>query len=122
MKEEPKVLLSTRNLELTDSIRCLVDDNLDKLFEHSTAIERARVELALESHSKTHAEEFIAKGHLEVRGQDLHVTCQADDLHLAVAEMARKLDRMLRKRSAVRIKKRNHPHAIDIAAELPKAV
>jgi len=57
MNQEPRLLLTTRNLELTDSIRFFVEEQLDKLFEHASQIERIRVELDLEKRSKTHAGE-----------------------------------------------------------------
>ncbi len=120
MNPKSKVEIVGRHLELTESIKSKVNEMAEKLFEHDSDISRIRVELELERHSKTHQDEFIAKGHLDDHKNHLDVTAQGDDLYAAIAELGAKLDRLIRNKSRRRVTERRHPAAIDLDAELPK--
>ncbi len=109
-------------MDLTDAIRTVVEAKVEKLFEHEDRIVRMRVELEYDAHKRTHQNEFIAKGHLEVRGNDHNAHSETDDLYKSIDEMVNKLDRMLRRRSRLQKVKRKNVHVIDIPAEIPKAV
>jgi len=52
----------------------------------------------------------------------MNASVQADECHKAVAMLVDKLDRMLQRRHQLHRVKRNHPHAVDLDVELPKAV
>ena len=62
------VIISGLNMDLTDAIKNVVQAKVEKLFEHEDRIIRMRVELEYDSHKRSHQNEFIAKGTLEVRG------------------------------------------------------
>ena len=115
------VIISGLNMDLTDSIRNVVLDKAEKLFEHEDKIIRMRVELEYDSHQASHQKEFIAKGQLEVRGNDHFASAATDDLYKSIDEMVNKLDRMLRRRSRLQKVKRKDVHIVDIPAEIPKA-
>ena len=116
------VIISGLNMDLTDAIRNVVEAKIEKLFEHEDHIVRMRVELEYDAHKRTHQNEFIAKGHLEVRGNDHNAHAETDDLYKSIDEMVNKLDRMLRRRSRLQKVKRKNTHVIDIPSEIPKAV
>jgi putative sigma-54 modulation protein len=116
------VIISGINMELTDSIKNVVYEKAEKLFEHDDHIIRMRVELAYDSHQASHQKEFIAKGHLEVRGNDHFVSVDTDDLYKSIDLMVQKLDRMLRRRSRLKKVKRKDTHFVDIPADIPKAI
>ncbi len=116
------VIISGLNMDLTDAIRNVVVAKVEKLFEHEDHIVRMRVELEYDAHKRTHQNEFIAKGHLEVRGNDHNAHAETDDLYKSIDEMVNKLDRMLRRRSRLKKVKRKDTHVIDIPAQIPKAV
>ncbi|MGB0414946.1 MAG: ribosome hibernation-promoting factor, HPF/YfiA family [Coraliomargarita sp.] len=116
------VIISGLNMELTDAIKNVVHQKAEKLFEHDDHIIRMRVELEYDSHNKSHQKEFIAKGHLEVRGNDHIASAATDDLYKSIDDMVQKLDRMLRRRSRLKRVKRKDTHLVDIPAEIPKAV
>ena len=116
------VIISGLNMDLTDAIRTVVEAKVEKLFEHEDRIVRMRVELEYDAHKRTHQNEFIAKGHLEVRGNDHNAHSETDDLYKSIDEMVNELDRMLRRRSRLQKVKRKNVHVIDIPAEIPKAV
>ena len=116
------VIISGLNIDLTDAIKNVVKQKAEKLFEHEDRIVRMRVELEYDAHKNTHKNEFIAKGHLEVRGNDHIAHAETDDLYKSIDDMVNKLDRMLRRRSRLKKVKRKDTHVIDIPAEIPKAI
>lgn len=116
------VIISGLNMELTDAIKNVVQAKAEKLFEHDDHIIRMRVELEYDSHRKSHQKEFIAKGQLEVRGNDHVVSVATEDLYKSIDLMVQKLDRMLRRRSRLARVKRKDTHTIDLPADIPKAI
>lgn len=116
------VIISGINMELTEAIKNMVHEKTEKLFEHDDHIIRMRVELEYDSHNASHKGEFIAKGQLEVRGNDHFASAETDDLYKSIDDMVNKLDRMLRRRSRLQKVKRKDTHSVDIPAEIPKAV
>lgn len=115
------VIISGLNMNLTDAMKNVVQDKAEKLFEHNENIIRMRVELEYDSHQTSHQKEFIAKGHLEVRGNDHFVTVETDDLYKSIDQMVQKLDRMLRRRNRLQKVKRKNTSVLDIPAMIPKA-
>jgi len=119
MNKLDKVIISGHNLELTDALKNIVYEKFEKLFEHEHSIMRIRVELS--NVQSTHNEkEFMAKGHIEIKGKPLIVNESANNLYKAIDDLTDKLDRMLRRRSRLRVLKRKQPHQIDIPSEIPK--
>lgn len=116
------VIISGLNMELTDAIKDSVHEKVEKLFEHEDRIIRMRVELEYDPHPKSHEKEFIAKGHIEVRGKDHIAHAETDNLYKSIDEMAQKLDRMIRRRSRLKKVKRKDIHEIDIPVAIPKVV
>jgi putative sigma-54 modulation protein len=116
------VIISGLNMELTEAIKNMVHEKAEKLFEHEDKIIRMRVEVEYDPHQSTHQKEFIAKGQLEVRGNDHFATAATNDLYKSIDELVQKLDRMLRRRSRLKKVKRKDTHMVDIPAEIPKAV
>jgi putative sigma-54 modulation protein len=116
------VIISGLNMDLTDAIKNIVQAKVEKLYEHQENIVRMRVELEYDSHNKSHQKEFIAKGHLEVRGNDHICSAATEDLYKSIDQMVQKLDRMLRRRSRLQRVKRKDTHSVEIPAIIPKAV
>lgn len=115
------IIISGHNMELTEAIKNMVHEKAAKLFEHDDHIIRMRVELDYDTHNSSHHGEFIAKGQLEVRGNDHFASAATDDLYKSIDDMVSKLDRMLRRRARMQKVKRKDTHAVDIPAEIPKA-
>lgn len=115
------VIISGLNMELTEAIKNMVHEKVEKLFEHEDHIIRMRVELEYDPHQSTHQKEFIAKGQLEVRGNDHFASSATNDLYKSIDQLVSKLDRMLRRRSRLKKVKRKDTHMVDIPADIPKA-
>jgi putative sigma-54 modulation protein len=52
----------------------------------------------------------------------MNASVQADECHKAVSMLVDKLDRMLQRRHQLHRVKRNHPRAVELSAEIPKAL
>lgn len=112
------IIISGHNLDLTEALKKMVIEKVSKLFDHENQIIRIRVEL---SSIPTNHNAFHAKGLIEIRGKDLIANVGSDDLYKSIDLLERKLDRMLRRRSRLRVLKRKQPHDVEIPAEIPKA-
>ena len=115
----PDVIITGRHIELTDAIKYIVHEKTAKLFNHEQHIIRIRVELEY-NQNVTNLQEFIAKGHIEMRGPGLNVTAETEDLYKSIDIMVNKLDRMLRRKHRLNRVKRKDTHQVEIPADLPK--
>jgi len=113
------VIVTGRNVELTEAMKEAVYRKAEKLFEHEEQIMRLRVELEFNK-NVTNQDEQIAKGHIEINGKPLITTEASDNMYTSIDRMVEKLDRMLRRRSRLRRVKRKDVHAVDLPAQLPK--
>jgi putative sigma-54 modulation protein len=116
-----EVIVSGIHLELTSSLKQFVHDKAERLFRHEERIVRLRVELECDRAAATGVQ-FKAKGHIQIHGPDMNAAVQAADCHLAISMLVDKLDRMLQRRHQLHRVKRNHPHAVELDADLPKIV
>jgi len=114
-----ELIISGVHLDLTESLKETVAEKAEKLFNHEDHIIRVRIELEY-NQNKTHAEEFIAKGHIEINGPALIVSVATDDMHKSIDQLMDKLDRKLRRRSRLSRVKRKQTAEVEIPAELPK--
>lgn len=114
-----ELIISGVHLELTQALKDIVYEKIEKLFRHEERIIRIRVELEFNS-TVTKQNQFIAKGHIEIYGKPMVVSEASDDIYKSIDLAVTKLDRMLRRRSRLKKVKRKHPHEIDIPAEIPK--
>lgn len=115
-----ELIVSGIHLDLTPSLKTFVREKSERLFRHEERIVRIRVELECDRAAATGVR-FTAKGHIQIHGPDMNASVQADECHKAVSMLVDKLDRMLQRRHQLHRVKRNHPHAVDLDAEIPKA-
>lgn len=113
------VIISANHFDLTDSIKNIVHQKVEKLFQHENRIIRLRVELEQKHNSKS-ADEFIARGVLERRGPSIVVSESTESLYKSIDQMVIKVDRQLRRSARLDRVKRKHPKDIDLPADLPK--
>lgn len=115
-----EVILTGIHMELTDALKNIAREKMDRLFRHEDRIVRVRVELEYDK-MRGRENEFIAKGHVEILGPDLVCSVASDDCMKALDLLVDKLDRMIRRRSRLKKVKRHHPHAVEIPSGIPKA-
>ena len=87
------VIISGLNLDLTGAIKNVVQSKVEKLFEHEDHIIRMRVEVEYDPHNRSHQKEFIAKGQLEIRGND--PVCTVQIVCYAAARACKRLNERL---------------------------
>lgn len=114
-----EVILKGVHLDLTEALKSIAQEKVSRLFRHEERIDRIRIEL---EHDKTKSidKEFIAKGHIEIHGPSMIASVASEDCLKSLDQLVDKLDRMIRRRSRLRISKRRHPHGVEIPATLPK--
>lgn len=114
-----ELILTGRHIELTDALKQFVEEKAEKLFRHETRIIRIRFELDFDNnHHKDRP--FIAKGIIEINGPQMVVSEASHDMHKSIDEVIHKLDRKIRRRARLSRVKRNHPHEVELPADLPK--
>ena len=114
-----EVIISGTKINLSDGLKNSIREKVDRLFRHEENIIRIQVELEYDTHRKNQ-DEYIAKGHIEIRGKPMIVSVSSEDLYKSIDEMVDKLDRMIRRRSRLDRVKRKTIDDGDIPAELPK--
>src|SRR5687767_10695366 len=115
------LIVSGIHLELTPSLKTYVREKAERLFRHEERIVRMRVELECDR-SQAVGIQFTAKGHIQIHGPDMNAAVQSDECHKAISMLIDKLDRMLQRRHQLHRVKRNHPRAVEIEAQIPKAL
>ena len=113
------VIISANHFDLTESIKNIVHQKVEKLFQHENRIIRLRVELE-EKHNSKSKDMFVARGVLERRGPSIVVSETTEDLYKSIDQMVIKMDRQLRRSSRLERVKRKQPHEIDLPSSLPK--
>jgi putative sigma-54 modulation protein len=116
---DAKVIIQGIHLQLTEALRQSTLEKVTRLLRHSDEIVRIRIDI---EHDKTRgtAAEFVAKGRIEIRGPDLIASEQSEDAYKSVDLLVDTLDEQLRERHVRRKDLRNHPHAVELGAGLPK--
>ena len=100
------LILSGLHLSLTDGHKEVVNSKMEKIFKHEEKIIRARIELERSSKSSSHENEFVAKGHIELKGSTITISAASDNIYKSIDDLIEKLDRGLRRRSRLKKVKR----------------
>lgn len=103
--ETASVLITGVHLELTEAIKSIVHEKMNKLFRHEPDMICVRVEL-IRNVEKKGPDAFEAKGILELRGSNCVVSAFSDNLYNAVDALEEKLLRKLRNRARLTKTKR----------------
>jgi len=85
----------------------MLKQKCQKLLDRSESIIDLRVELIRDAHSRSHKNEFIAKGHLSFKGKSSVVSAASDDILKSIDFLFDKMDRVLRRKSRIEKFKRH---------------
>ena len=91
-----KVIVRGIHLELTSALRAHAASVAERLLRHNEHLIRVRLDIELD-HTRAVGDQFIAKGHLEIRGPDLIARVASDDAYKSLDLLADKLDGNLRR-------------------------
>lgn len=108
------LILSGVHFELKEGHKNLVSEKMEKVFKHEEKIIRARIELVHGSKSSSHKNEYMAKGHLELKGSTITISTESHTINKAIDDLVEKLDRGLRRRSRLRRVKRKQTSLHDL--------
>jgi putative sigma-54 modulation protein len=117
--DQSKFIIRGVHLDLTDALKQITTEKAARLLRHNDHILRIRIDLEFDK-TRGSADQFIAKGRVEISGPDLIASAHSEDAYKSVDLLVDKLDALLRERHGRRKDNRNHPHAAEIPAELPK--
>jgi putative sigma-54 modulation protein len=77
--------------DLTESLKAVATEKIQKLFHHNGDIIRVRVTLEM-AKNKDHRDEFIAHGHIDIGGPDIEAKAATEDLYKSIDAMIAKLN------------------------------
>jgi putative sigma-54 modulation protein len=99
--------ISGHHLELTPSLREYVETKLERITRHFDHVIDITVTLAVDANSEKEKRQR-AEINLHMRGKDLHVESEAQDMYAAIDLLMDKLDRQVLKHKS---KIQDHQHA-----------
>lgn len=114
-----RIYIQTIHFEVTEAIRLAVAEKFRGLMSRSAEIVRLNVRLAQDQRLGD-ALRFSGTAQLEIRGPDLIAQAEGTDVYGIMDALVEKLEVLLDRRQGKRKDKRNHPHGIELDAELPK--
>jgi putative sigma-54 modulation protein len=114
-----KIHMQGIHIELTAALQNAIREKFSVLLRHNGWIVRINVRLHQDQRRGQKAY-FTATGQIEVRGPDIVASVKGDDAYNVLDGLAAKLSEQLRERHERFKDKRNHPHDIELDAELPK--
>ncbi|HWL17541.1 MAG TPA: ribosome-associated translation inhibitor RaiA [Opitutus sp.] len=114
-----KLILQGVHLELTPALQTAMRDKFGALLRHNDYIVRINVRLHRDQTMGTE-HHFTATAQIEIGGPDIVASAEGKEAYNVLDDLVEKLDRQLAKRQGLRKDKRNHPHAPEIDAPLPK--
>ena len=101
------MIISGLHLDLSQALKNIVNEKMEKIFKHEENIIRVRVELEHDSRSSSHENEYTAKGHLELKGTTITISSSSDNIYKSIDDLIEKLDRGLRRRARlIRVKRK----------------
>lgn len=114
-----KILMQGIHVDLTPGLQAAIREKFETLLQHNERIIRLNVRLHKDQTLGTE-HHFTATGQVELSGPDLVAHADDKDAYVALDKLSQKLDQLLERRHDRRKDKRNHPHGIELAADLPK--
>lgn len=114
-----KLILQGVHVGLTDAMQSAMRERLAVLLRHNEWIVRIHVRLQ-QTQTLGTKRLYSVTGQIELRGPDIVATATSDDAYAAIDQLVDKLDEQLRRRHEMLKDRRNHPHEVEIAANIPK--
>lgn len=114
-----KIHMQGVHVSLTPALQNSIQLRFAALLRHDAQIARINVRLHRDQ-TLGQIHHFTATAQVEVRGPDLVAQADDNDAYAALDQVAQKLDQLLERKHNRRKERRNHPHDVEIAADLPK--
>ena len=91
-----KIIVSGKQLKITDAIRNYTEEKINKIFKYTDAITEVDVVLTVEQ-KKSEGEVHKADGLVYASGTKIKVEARNTDLYAAIDELSERLERQVRK-------------------------
>jgi putative sigma-54 modulation protein len=116
---DSKILMQGVHLELTEAMQNVIREKFGRLLGRNEHILRISVRIHQDQTLGTERH-YTATAHLEIGGPDLVATVEGKEAYDLIDRLVEKLDQLLQRRHGKRKDNRNHPHAVELEADLPK--
>jgi len=118
-EDDSKLTMQGIHVDLTPALQANIRSKFSTLLLYDERI--VRINVTLNKDQKIgHEHHFIASAQIQVSGPDVIAHASDKDAYVALGQLFDKLDHLLDRRHDKRKDKRNHPHGIDLPADLPK--
>jgi putative sigma-54 modulation protein len=118
-QNDAKIIMQGIHVELTPSLQSAILDKFSTLLNHDERIIRLNVRLHKDQ-KLGQDYHYTATAQVEISGPDLVAHAEDKDAYVALDKLSQKLDQLIERRHDRRKDKRNHPHGIELDANLPK--
>ena len=102
------IIISGIRFQISDNIKNVVQFKCEKLLKHQKLISGLRFELQKNLNASTNQYEYIATGHMEVKGRVSVIHADSDSIYKSIDELISKLDRSIRKDARILKKQRRY--------------
>jgi len=106
-------------VDLTPAMLSIMREKFSVLLRHNEYIVRINARLNKDQ-SRGRQSHYTATGQIEIGGPDLVAHVEGDEAYSVIDGLVEKLDKLLRDRHERRKDRRNHPHEVELDADLPK--
>jgi putative sigma-54 modulation protein len=114
-----KIRMQGIHVELTPGLQAAILGKFETLLLHNPRIIRLNLRLHRDQQlGREH--HFNATAQVELSGPDVVAHADDKDAYVALDKLSQKLDQLIERRHDRRKDKRNHPHDIELDADLPK--
>lgn len=114
-----RILVQCIHVELTPAMYRVIVDKFATLIRHDPNI--IRINVRLHKDQKLGGDyHYSATAQIEVSGPDMVAHTEGQDAYAALDQLVDKLDHLLERRHDRRKGRRQQPHGVEIAADLPK--
>jgi putative sigma-54 modulation protein len=115
-----RIIIQCIHVELTPAMHRTIVDKFATLIRHDPNI--IRINIRLHKDQKLGLDyHYSAMAQIEVSGPDIVAHADGQDAYAALDQLVDKLDQLLERRHDRRKSRRNHPHAVELPGNLPKA-
>lgn len=115
-----KIIIQGIHLDITAAMQNIIREKFAVLLRHNEWIVRIHVRLTQDQSRGTHRH-YAASGQIEMRGPDIVASVKGDEAYTVLDGLVEKLDEQLSARHGRMKDRRNHPHEVELTANLPKA-
>jgi len=114
-----KLIMQGIHVDLTEALQNSIREKFAVLLRHNEFIQRINVRLH-QDQTLGNEHHYTATAEMEISGPNLVATAEGKDAYWVLDELVDRLDNLIERRHGRRKERRNHPHDIELDADIPK--